>query len=232
MTKNKRDVLIVEDRGENLVAAREYFDSREDVNLDIATDYNSGIDRIHSKLYSAGIFDLEIPRREGLDTEKLGVHLAKEATKYIIPSWAVMTSGIDHHNAQATFVSYSFDPFVGDGDRRFREITEIPKDNPNSWKTIYENIRAERDLNVTGNWTPERRDIIMKIIGPYNIGKEDEPGYTLFLHPPFDKKTDRIAFEMREIALNHYLKKYGERFTLEDSLVESIFKGHKLLESK
>ena len=77
--KEKIDILIVEDREENRRAAQKYFDMRNDVHADFATNYDEGMRKLQGGLYGVGIFDLELPRSEDREPEKLGFELAKES---------------------------------------------------------------------------------------------------------------------------------------------------------
>ena len=132
------DILIVEDREENRRAAQEYFNMRDDVCVDFATNYNEGMRKLQGGLYGVGIFDLELPRNEEDEPEKLGFELAKEATIYAMP-WAVITAGIDHHQCKAAFVSYSWEG-IKDPNEKLGEITEIPKTDLRSWQRVYETL--------------------------------------------------------------------------------------------
>lgn len=144
MTKSL-DVLVVDDREENRQAARQYFSTRPGVKLDFAMTYEEGLQKIRGGQYNVGIFDLELPRTEGAEPEKLGFELAREATKYSLLPWAVMTAGIDHHRCQAAFVSYCWDG-IKDPNSRLKEITEIPKTDPRAWQTVYERLTASEML--------------------------------------------------------------------------------------
>ncbi|MEA3514863.1 MAG: hypothetical protein U9R34_05270 [Nanoarchaeota archaeon] len=136
--KKKLDILIVEDREENRRAAQEYFDMRSDVCVDFAPNYDEGVRKLQTGLYGLGIFDLELPRSEEDEPEKLGFELAREATKYAMP-WAVITAGIDHHQCKAAFVSYSWEG-IKDPNEKLGEITEIPKTDLRSWQNVYETL--------------------------------------------------------------------------------------------
>ncbi len=119
-------MLIVEDREENIKAALEYF-NRVDQPVDIAETYSAGEELLRSKEYDFAIFDLELPKKEGDQPGKLGFGLADIANELYLP-WAVITSGTDHHQCTAAFVTYFWKE-----DRTFREITETPKNVSESW---------------------------------------------------------------------------------------------------
>jgi len=141
------EILVVDDRTENRMVAQEYFNTRTDVKVDFATSYSEGLQKLREGLYAIGIFDLELPRMEGSEPEKLGFELAREAERYMMP-WAVITTGIDHHNCKAAFVSYCWNGLIDPSEavrnnhRRdiIREITETPKTDPKCWQRVYETL--------------------------------------------------------------------------------------------
>ena len=98
-TTKPLEILVVEDKEENIKAAQDYFKTRQDVHLDVATNYDKGLRKLREGMYAFGIFDLELPRAEGSEPEKLGCELAHEATRYAI-YWAIITAGIDHHQCR------------------------------------------------------------------------------------------------------------------------------------
>jgi response regulator RpfG family c-di-GMP phosphodiesterase len=157
-TQNKLEILIVEDREENRNAAKQALENQ--VDIDFATNYEDGLKKMQTKVYAFGIFDLELPRKDGMQTEKLGFELETEAKKYVL-DYALITAGIDHHDCKAAFVRYCFDYKSGriDGEvmedkedphkvyeghelraKNFQELTEIPKTNPEAWETVYEKL--------------------------------------------------------------------------------------------
>lgn len=98
---NKIEVLIVEDREENRKAAKEYFDTRDDVNVDFATNYNEAIEKLEKNLYAAVILDIEFPKEEGYEPTKLGLELGKELFgKFKIP-YLYLTGGYFHNEPKA-----------------------------------------------------------------------------------------------------------------------------------
>ena len=155
MERKPLEILVVEDREENREAAREYFNTRDDVHVDFATSYDEGLRKLQEGLYGIGIFDLELPRTEGAEPEKLGFELAREAEKYGMP-WAVITAGIDHHQCEAAFVSYSWEG-IKDPNEKLTEITEIPKKtNPRSWQIVYETL-VKNTPNIAETVTARKR---------------------------------------------------------------------------
>ena len=145
MTKTL-DVLVVDDREENRQAAKQYFSTRPEVKLDFATTYAEGLQKIRGGAYNVCIFDLELPRTEGAEPERLGLELAREATRYSLLPWAVMTAGIfHHHQCEAAFVTYSWDG-IQDPNSQLRNIVKIPKTDPRAWQTVYERLTASEML--------------------------------------------------------------------------------------
>jgi len=138
------EILIVEDREENRIAAKKYFNT-QNVCVDFATSYDEGLQKLQEGLYAVGIFDLELPRKKGDEPEKLGFELAKKATKYAMP-WAVITAGTDHHQCKAAFVSYIWEG-IKDPNEKLGEITEIPKTDLRSWQKVYETLVQNQDID-------------------------------------------------------------------------------------
>lgn len=130
----KLEILVVEDGEKNRRAAQEYFNSRNDVNVNFVASYEDGLEKLQQEKYDFAIFDLELPKTEGTKPEKIGFSLAEKAEKYNIP-WAIITTGIDHHRCEAAFVSYFWQQ------KKLHEITETPKTNQRAWKTVYEKLR-------------------------------------------------------------------------------------------
>ena len=178
--KKQLEILIVEDREENRRAAQEYFDTRDDTRVDFATSYDEGLQKLQEGLYGIGIFDLELPKSEGAEPEKLGFELAREATKYAMP-WAVITAGIDHHKCKAAFVSYSREG-IKDPNKKLTEITEIPKTDSRSWQTVYETL-VKNAPNIAE--TVASRERYKRFVGkPYQL----DPQIAESLVPGFKEK--------------------------------------------
>jgi len=125
------EILVVDDREENIMAAKKAF-NKKNLIMDYANDYEQGLTKLQTKPYALGIFDLELPRRQGEKPEKLGFGLAEEAKKYYV-DWAIITAGIDHHNCKSAFVKFHYDS----PKKEFEEITEGPKSDPATWYDVY-----------------------------------------------------------------------------------------------
>jgi len=163
--QNKLEILVVDDRAENIAAARTALEGK--ANVDVAMNYEDGLKKLESKVYAFGIFDIQMPRKEGMKTENLGFELEKEAEKYAL-DYALITAGTDHHNCQSAFVRYCFDDKKNDGfishadhyvqtgkdglgrdidshtyeikANNFQEITEVPKSDPRAWGRVYDTL--------------------------------------------------------------------------------------------
>lgn len=142
MEKEPLEILVVDDKEENLKAAIEYFSTKSNISVISAKSYEEAMQKLQEKVYAVGLFDLELPVKEGAEPEELGFKLVDEAEKYKMP-WAVITSGIDHHQCKSAFVCFpwmsereavEFDRISG------CKLTEAPKTSPESWKRIYEVI--------------------------------------------------------------------------------------------
>jgi response regulator RpfG family c-di-GMP phosphodiesterase len=153
-TQNKLEILIVEDREENRNAAKAALADK--VSIDFAINYEDGLKKMQTKVYAFGIFDLELPRKNGMKTEKLGYSLSDEADKYALDH-ALITAGIDHHECKSAFVRYCWEEKIDDyckkvlkpTDREyeiklngFHEMTEVPKTDPRAWQKVYTTLLA------------------------------------------------------------------------------------------
>ena len=134
MKNKKLEILIVEDGKENIKAAKQFFDTQRDVKIDFAMNYEQGLKKINNKLYAGALFDLELPKTENAEPEKLGYELAKIAGEYTLP-WLIITSGIDHHDNKASFTINKL------SDKKGNEIFATPKTDPKAWKIAYERLK-------------------------------------------------------------------------------------------
>ncbi len=127
------EILVVEDREENRRGAQEYFDTITNVRVDFATNYNDGLQKLQEGSYAVGIFDLELPRTEGDEPEKLGFELGYEAQRLAIP-YCIITGG-RNHGIPATAI-YPM------GNEKLCKITRqnVDKTYPEAWKNAYESI--------------------------------------------------------------------------------------------
>jgi len=134
---NELEILVVDDKSENRAGAKAYFDTRQDVRVDYATNYEDAERKIQEKPYAFGLFDVQMPRTDGKETEELGYKLAELAEKNTI-DWATVTSGTTHGNIPGTFVKYCFTGLDTRG-----EGIGYEKTNQNLWKAVYEKLLGE-----------------------------------------------------------------------------------------
>ena len=104
----KLEILVVDDREENREAAKKYFSTRKEVNVDFAETYNDGLKKLNEKVYAFGIFDIELPKNKAEKPERLGYGLGDEADKQSL-DYVLITSGLDHHHVVSAYVQYSFE---------------------------------------------------------------------------------------------------------------------------
>ncbi|MBW2993503.1 response regulator, partial [Candidatus Woesearchaeota archaeon] len=133
-TKRTLEILVVDDLEENRKAAQIYFAEVSDVHVDFAVTLEEGMQKLKQDRYDVGIFDLYLPKTEGIAPKPLGFDLAEEAERLLVP-WAVITAGTDHHNCKAAFVHYFWD-----GEGVLHELTELPKTEPRAWEITYERL--------------------------------------------------------------------------------------------
>lgn len=77
----KLEIIVVDDRAENIAAARQYFETRPEINVTYATSYDEAAKLMDEYVYAAGLFDLELPRTAGTQTKQLGFELADKMPK-------------------------------------------------------------------------------------------------------------------------------------------------------
>jgi CheY-like chemotaxis protein len=170
----KIQVLVVDDREENRNAAAEYFKTREDVNVDFAKTYEQAIKMLNEKVYYFGLFDLELPRKEGDAPEKLGFYLADEADKTLIP-WAILTAGLGHALTEEEKKSTHACFYIEDKKHRCPQefikikagaeeiaLTSKRKEQSNTWKIIFEILE---DAGKEGKELAETKERILSAMG-------------------------------------------------------------------
>ncbi len=67
MTKEKLEILVVEDTLENMKIAKQYFDSVENIGADYATHRDEAISMLDQKKYDGVITDRSIPGKKNLN---------------------------------------------------------------------------------------------------------------------------------------------------------------------
>jgi len=133
------EVLVVEDNPKNKVAAQTFFDTQEGMRVDFATTYEEGLRRLQENIYAAAIFDLELPRKEGNEPERLGFELGEEAKKLRVP-FCILTGGFFHHGLTAKIYP------MGDEALKENAPAGIEKTDPHAWEMAYQSI-----LNICPN---------------------------------------------------------------------------------
>lgn len=151
----KIQVLVVDDREENRNAAAEYFKTREDVNVDFAETYEQAIKMLNEKVYYYGLFDLELPRKEREEPEKLGFDLAEKADNFMTP-WAIITAGMGHgcseEERKCALATFFLDVDDPKEDHRLSkgksiQMTSKRKTNPLSWQVVFEFLEEMNGSN-------------------------------------------------------------------------------------
>jgi hypothetical protein len=183
------EILIVEDKAENIAAAKIQLEKfKDNVTADFALTYEDGLKKMQEKIYFSAIFDLELPRTEGGLPEKLGFELAKFADSINL-DYAIMTSGIDHHNCRSAFVMFSY---IRDGVplKSVKEysvpresilgvikMTETPKTSPKAWEKVInvllysneEDFAAGPEYFESLNASVEARKRYFEFTGKHNV---------------------------------------------------------------
>lgn len=195
MTSNSEnyDAIVVDDTEENLDAAREALGDYDDIDVDYASCCKEAEQMLEEGNYDLGIFDLHMPYTQGGEPEKLGTELAQIAADQEVP-WAILTSGIDHHNSEAAFVTYFWDPSASD------EMTDTPKTDPESWEETYEDLkqslifpeRYDYKALVGSLYSSDeaREEDIENIKGASNRLREHDVDVEAFPEPPMEEFRD------------------------------------------
>jgi CheY-like chemotaxis protein len=72
MTTEKLEVIVVDDKPENIDAVKQYFETRPEINVTYATTYDEAVNLMEEHIYAVSLFDLELPRKVDLgDLAKL-----------------------------------------------------------------------------------------------------------------------------------------------------------------
>lgn len=138
----KTRILIVEDREENRAAANQYFQSREDLEVDFATSFSEAIEKLEQTVYAGAIVDIEFPREPGEEPQKIGLELGKKLDiingRYRTPH-LFLTAGADHHGPTARIYLDEFCYKHGiEGERT------SGKKVPETWKIAFESLEHFR----------------------------------------------------------------------------------------
>jgi len=132
---NKLEILVVDDKAENIAAAKAALDGK--ASLDIATNYDEAIKAIKEKSYAGAILDIEFPRNQGAVPAKLGLKLGKNLRNYAIPHIYLtgLTCSESHggdHSRICLTEEIAESPWNG--------IQASKKSNPDTWLQAYKEL--------------------------------------------------------------------------------------------
>lgn len=151
MEGKKLEILVVEDKEENIQAAKKYFTEIE-AKADFAKSYDKAVEKLGSKVYACVVTDLYFPKSGDSEPEKLGFELIKEIEKQMVP-YVLITGGVDHHEHSASYVLYPWSDKsklgVKDSSGSIEgEQCQLTKDMPEAWKKAFEGLIAACDLET------------------------------------------------------------------------------------
>ncbi|MCX8193992.1 MAG: response regulator [Candidatus Pacearchaeota archaeon] len=86
MKEKEKKVLVVEDKPENIEAAKKYFDS-QGIELDYAQTGEEALEKLekNSDSYLFLVSDLSLPRKKGGEEELVGFEIGKKAEELGVP---------------------------------------------------------------------------------------------------------------------------------------------------
>lgn len=132
------EILVVEDNEKNRKAAEEYFNSRDDVNVNFVASYKAGLEKLQQEKYDFAILDLEFPREEGAKPEKLGLELGRELDvvrgKYRVPH--VFLTGAFRHGTKILSQLFIDEFYVERNDGKIVH----GKNGQKAWEDAYEKL--------------------------------------------------------------------------------------------
>ena len=133
MINETLEILVVEDIEENRKAAREFFQTQDNINVDFAVDYEEAIKKMDEKIYAAIILDNEMPKKLGDKPKKFGTDFAKRAEALKLPL-VIITAF--YHGEKETAANLFLDDFELQHQYNCRRFTK-PKTNPRAWQDAY-----------------------------------------------------------------------------------------------
>jgi len=144
----KLNILIVEDRQENIDAARKFFDTRQELKVDFAQTYQEAIRQLEEKVYAGAILDIHFPREPNGVEERIGIELGVQLDmaegRYRTPH-VYLTSGY-HHEQQFGLI------YIDEwGYACGHSISTASKDNPISWEEAFEKLKGSVGLEAIMN---------------------------------------------------------------------------------
>lgn len=139
MAEKKKEVLVIEDRLDNIISAIKYF-SDQGMEPKIVSTYDDAIKELEKNAdkYIGIISDLNFPKSEGRGPEELGFELMKEAKRYGIPV-IILTAGRGHHGGMSYYIIPEFSE--DSGEKTKEGPKGITKDMPEAWADAYEELK-------------------------------------------------------------------------------------------
>jgi len=127
---DKLEILVVEDREENISAAKNYFSKMENVLVDYAKDYTEAITNLESKKYNGVISDIFFPQTTGSEERQLGKKLIYTLAKEYLASNEAKEASESLANYEKFVGIDKFPEFISSGDKYgidFGSLTELYK---------------------------------------------------------------------------------------------------------
>jgi DNA-binding NtrC family response regulator len=135
--KKLLEILVVDDREENLDAAKRFFDTQENVTADYASDFQEAMKKMNRRVYAYAILDVELPNKKGEAIEKLGLSMGKEAESLGLPFVYLTAHSYEHHGTHACSKIF-LDNFCLEHDKG--KIAKNKSDQL-AWKEAYETLK-------------------------------------------------------------------------------------------
>ena len=155
----KLEILVVEDTPENMEAAKQYFDSVEEIHAEYATNRNEAFSMIDSKRYDGVITDRSIPRCEG-DKEDNTFYLQNQGFLVGLKSELENIPWVMHseHGMSLYFAKDGNNPLNRGAGEKLFDIYSNPQSS--------NELKAERRKEGLGFLNNELRDQGMDIFSP------------------------------------------------------------------
>jgi len=145
MTKLK--ILIVEDKQENVDAARKFFDTKPEIEADYAQTYQGAINLLEQNLYAGAIVDINFPREPGKSEEIIGLELGEQLNiakgRYRTPH-VYLSAGFDNHRNQPLAFIY-YDKWCYENKSA---IQTKSKACPEAWAEAFERLQGSVGLDA------------------------------------------------------------------------------------
>jgi len=156
----KFKILVVDDKKENIMAAKQFFDSLGKFSVDYVTNLEDAKKKLESGNYVLGIFDLDLPVKEGGDVaERAGLELGKIAREKENMFYVYYSGGFFHRTPRTKVFTSEKDVLENKADVLIEDT--YSKDSPQGWKELYEKL-----VNA-GKPTPEKREKMKESLKRY-----------------------------------------------------------------